>query len=106
MDEASVASATVRYSTVAIVLHWLIAALLIFEVGLGLRMEAARGSAKFAVFQLHKSVGITILLLVALRIISRFFRKPPAIEAKGLPIDRPNWFGTHTKTIPDGTVLQ
>ena len=72
-----------RYSTVAIVLHWLIAALLIFEIGLGLNMEDAQGSARFAVFQLHKSVGITILLLVLLRIVWRFRRRPPPLTARG-----------------------
>jgi len=81
-DNHSEGAAATRYSTVAIILHWLIAALLIFEVGLGLRMEAAHGSAKFAVFQLHKSIGITVLLLVALRLVWRFYRKPPPIEAK------------------------
>ncbi|MES2056602.1 MAG: cytochrome b/b6 domain-containing protein [Pseudomonadota bacterium] len=81
-DDASIPSSPTRYSTVAITLHWLIAALLIFEVGLGLRMEAAHGADKFAVFQLHKSIGITILLLVAIRLLWRFFRTPPKITAK------------------------
>ena len=72
----------VRYSTVAIVLHWGIALLLIFQLGLGFRMEAAEGPAKFAVFQLHKSVGITLLLLVAIRLLWRMTRTPPAIEAR------------------------
>ena len=72
-----------RYSTVAIVLHWLIGALLIFEIGLGHNMEEAEGPAKFAVFQLHKSIGITILLLVAVRLLWRFMRRPPAVSAKG-----------------------
>lgn len=81
--DTSVQTAPARYSTVAMVLHWLIAALLIFEVGLGLRMEAASGSAKFAIFQLHKSVGITILLLVALRLVWRFYKTPPLVAARG-----------------------
>ena len=72
-----------RYSNTAIILHWLIAALLIFEVGLGLRMEDATGAAKFAAFQLHKSVGITILLLVAFRLVWRFKRRPPGLDASG-----------------------
>ena len=71
-----------RYTRVAIVLHWLIAALLVFEVGLGLRMEGLKGSAQFTVFQLHKSVGITILLLVMLRIVWRLLHRPPAIVGK------------------------
>lgn len=71
-----------RYTIVAIVLHWVVAAFLLFEVGLGLRMEAAHGSTKFAIFQLHKSIGITILMLVVLRLLWRFYRTPPAIVAK------------------------
>ena len=82
-----------RYSAVAIILHWLIAALLIFEVGLGLRMEDAPGPLKFAVFQLHKSVGITILLLVAFRLLWRFYRKPPPVTAK--PWERVLAYGVH-----------
>ena len=52
MDTAIAPSSAIaaRYSTVAIVLHWLIAALLIMEVGLGLNMDEAKGSAKYAVF--------------------------------------------------------
>ena len=71
------------YTRVAIALHWAIAALLVFEVALGLNMEDARGSTKFTVFQLHKSVGITILLLVLLRIVWRFHRRPPPLTATG-----------------------
>jgi cytochrome b561/polyisoprenoid-binding protein YceI len=82
-----------RYSTVAILLHWAIAILLLFEVGLGLRMGAVSGSAKFVVFQLHKSVGITILLLVALRLVWRFYRTPPPIVAK--PWERVLAHGVH-----------
>ena len=72
-----------RYSTVAIILHWAIAALLFGEVALGLRMEGLHGPARFAVFQLHKSVGITILLLVALRLVWRLIRTPPPVGARG-----------------------
>lgn len=72
-----------RYSTVAIILHWLIAALLIFQVALGLRMEDAHGRDKFAVFQLHKSVGISLLLLIVVRLLWRLTHRPPPIGAAG-----------------------
>jgi len=71
------------YTRVAVALHWAIAALLVFEVALGLNMEEARGTAKFVVFQLHKSVGITIFLLVLLRIVWRFHRRPPLLNVTG-----------------------
>lgn len=80
---SSTSARNARYSTVAIILHWAIALLLIFEVGLGLNMESLKGPAQFAVFQLHKSIGITILLLVALRILWRFYRRPPAMTVTG-----------------------
>ena len=83
-----------RYSTVAIVLHWAIAALLIFQVGLGFRMEEASGAAAFALFQLHKSIGIAILLLVAIRLLWRLVRTPPPISAK--PWEKALAHGTHT----------
>ena len=82
-NETTPATKRAGYSAVAIILHWLIAALVVFEVGLGLNMEAAKGADKFAVFQLHKSVGITILLLLLLRIVWRFYRQPPALTATG-----------------------
>lgn len=74
---------TSRYSTVAIVLHWMIATLVLFEVGLGLRMEAAHGSAKFVIFQLHKSIGLTILLLMLLRLVWRLRHRPVGVAAHG-----------------------
>ena len=74
---------TMRYSIVAVVLHWTIAALLLAEVALGLRMTGLRGSQRFAVFQLHKSIGITLLLLVAVRLVWRLVRTPPAVDAHG-----------------------
>ena len=80
---AADSAAPARYTRVAIGLHWAIAALLVFEVALGLNMEEAKGSAKFTVFQLHKSVGITILLLVLLRIVWRLLHRPPPLNAAG-----------------------
>jgi cytochrome b561/polyisoprenoid-binding protein YceI len=46
-------------------------------------MERASGPAKFAVFQLHKSVGITILLLMLLRIAWKLRRRPLPLKADG-----------------------
>jgi cytochrome b561/polyisoprenoid-binding protein YceI len=68
-----------RYSKGAIVLHWLLALLLAFELGLGFAMP--KDASGFALYQLHKSVGILILLLTLLRIGWRLtHRQPPALE--------------------------
>jgi len=47
-----------RYSRVAIWLHWLLAAALAGQIALGFSMP--HDASGFALFQLHKSIGITI----------------------------------------------
>ncbi|MBO9519807.1 MAG: cytochrome b/b6 domain-containing protein [Porphyrobacter sp.] len=73
------ASAQQRYSTVAILLHWAIALALAFQLALGFAMP--KDERGFALYQLHKSVGITILLLTLARLAWRLtHRPPPAVE--------------------------
>lgn len=67
-----------RYALVAIVLHWTIAALILTQIMLAGRMEDNSPEA-FAVTQLHKSVGITILLLSLARLGWRLLRPPPSM---------------------------
>ncbi|WP_374573059.1 YceI family protein [Phenylobacterium sp.] len=66
-----------RYSTVAIVLHWTIAALIILQVALAGRMEGPASPQVFAIIQLHKSIGITVLLLSLARLGWRLVHRPP-----------------------------
>ena len=69
-----------RYSIAAIILHWAIAALLAFQIAVGWALEDL-GARGFNLFQLHKSVGITILALTLLRIAVRYWKpRPPAKE--------------------------
>ncbi|MDM7929586.1 YceI family protein [Blastomonas fulva] len=70
--------APTRYSLGAIVLHWLIAAALAFQIIFAESLEGPRGPDLFARFQLHKSVGITILLLSVLRVGWRLIAPRPA----------------------------
>ena len=68
-----------RYSSVAITLHWLIALMLGGMIALGKNMHASDGRPVEWMFQLHKSVGITILVLMIARLIWRVMNKPPAL---------------------------
>jgi len=69
-----------RYSLVAIVLHWLLALALAFQLSMGLGLDDL-GTGGFAAFQLHKSVGIAVLLLSLLRLFWRMaYKPPPAVE--------------------------
>ena len=48
-----------RYARSAIALHWAIAILLLFQLGLGWHMTSmGKGAAMYAAFQFHKSIGI------------------------------------------------
>jgi cytochrome b561/polyisoprenoid-binding protein YceI len=68
-----------RYSSGAILLHWLIAFALAAEMAIGFTMP--HDASGFALFQLHKSIGITILLLSVLRLVWRLmFKPPPKVE--------------------------
>lgn len=68
-----------RYSSSAILLHWLLAGLLAFQIGTGWLMEdMEKGTGLFNLAQFHKSVGISILLLSFLRVAIRIVSPRPA----------------------------
>jgi cytochrome b561 len=73
------------YSTVAIVFHWLIAALMLTNIGLAWYFGALKGEAEVAPLAAHKSIGITVLLLTLLRIGWRFTSRPPPLPATMKP---------------------
>ncbi|MEM9013674.1 MAG: cytochrome b [Pseudomonadota bacterium] len=81
-------TSTPRYTNVAIGLHWIIAMLILGQIFGGLYMVRALpdGPDKFELYQLHKSFGITILLLSLLRLGWRIAHRPPA-----LPSGMANW---------------
>lgn len=85
---AAARSAPIRYSRPAMLLHWTIAACFAFQIGLGWRMDAPRGPQTFAIFQLHKSIGITILLLTLVRIAWRLKNPAPAYPATMKPWEK------------------
>jgi cytochrome b561/polyisoprenoid-binding protein YceI len=81
------AATRTRYTTVAIIIHWLIAAAILFQIILGWRMgDEPKGPATYAIFQLHKSIGITILLLSLFRLAWKLTHKSPPP-----PEGQPNW---------------
>ncbi len=73
-------AARTRYDTVALSLHWLIAALLIFMLFFGEELMEAEDGGAFGP-SLHVSIGSAILLLSVLRLVWRLFNPPPAYPA-------------------------
>lgn len=70
-----------RYSTVAIALHWTIALLIISNIGLAWYFNTLHGEAAAGPVQLHKSIGITVLLLSVARLTWRLIVPPPSLPA-------------------------
>jgi cytochrome b561 len=110
---------SVRYTRTAVVLHWLIAIFLVVMFALGWFMteipkEAPKQSAfdilnlgvytwqvaeeaspRAFYFNLHKSLGITILALIAIRVLWRVTHKPPALLTSYSALERKVATGTH-----------
>jgi cytochrome b561 len=84
-----------RYTGVAIALHWLIALCIAVNVGLALSVDFLPDSAVRPVIDLHKSVGITVLGLVVLRILWRLSHRPPPFPVKYSPWERVSAHGVH-----------
>jgi cytochrome b561/polyisoprenoid-binding protein YceI len=72
-----------RYATGAILLHWIIALAIVAQVSLAWRFGGDHSPTGFALTQLHKSIGITVLLLSLIRLGWRLVNPPPA-EPPGL----------------------
>ena len=73
-----------RYSTVAVVLHWLIAALLMTNIVLAWSRSVLTRDQVGTVMELHKSTGILVMLLSLLRLAWRLAHPAPPYPA-GLP---------------------
>ncbi|MGK2953617.1 MAG: cytochrome b [Thiobacillus sp.] len=76
-----------RYSTPAIVLHWLMALLIFTSFPLGIYMvELPLSPDKLKFYSYHKWIGVTVVMLVAIRLSWRLTHTPPQ-----LPASIPTW---------------
>ena len=67
-----------RWGGVSQLLHWTIGALILVMAYLGLTMtDLPNGPDKISTYALHKSIGLTILALVALRLVWRLYAGTP-----------------------------
>ena len=86
-----------RYGTVAITFHWIIAALILVNIGLGLYFADLPRSDpnKFELIQFHKSIGLTVLSLSVLRVLWRVVNPVPDLPLDMNPALRMIARGTH-----------
>lgn len=72
-----------RYTSTAIVFHWLLALAIIGTFGVGLYMSDLPFSVlRVKLINWHKWAGISILALSAMRVLWRFTHRPPALSAR------------------------
>lgn len=74
-----------RYSPVGIVFHWVMAALVVFQLYWGWYMgRIPAGADKLHAYQVHSDVGLFMLLLAALRFVWRVIVPGPINDADNL----------------------
>lgn len=82
-DTATIDSVVInqRYTTIAILLHWVMAVAFFLMLGSGFALEYLDipKSFKFNMIQWHKSLGVILLLAFVLRLGWRLWHKPPAL---------------------------
>jgi cytochrome b561 len=80
-----------RYSTTAMVLHWLLALVIlgVFAVGI-YAADLPISPQRLKLINYHKWAGICFLALTAFRIVWRLTHRPPALPA-AIELAMPNW---------------
>lgn len=86
-DPVVIGDQSPRYTGVAIAFHWLLALALGGMIAIGKNMKDSDGVPIEWLYQLHKSVGITILVLVIARVIWRYLNPPPALPDGMTPLE-------------------
>jgi cytochrome b561 len=80
-----------RYSTAAIVLHWLLGLSIFAMFAIGVYMSDLPFSpTRLKLYNYHKWAGITFLILSVLRLMWRLVNKPPALP-KAIEQAMPSW---------------
>ncbi len=80
--------AAARYTNVAVVLHWLVAALIACNLVLVWAVGSLPGVYTRAIIDTHKSFGLTILGLAIMRLLWRWSHPPPALDPSTRRVER------------------
>jgi cytochrome b561 len=90
-SSATSVDAVARYSTVAIVLHWLLGLSIFAMFAIGIYMtDLPFSPLRLKLYNYHKWAGITFLILSVLRLVWRLVNKPPALP-KAIEQAMPEW---------------
>jgi cytochrome b561 len=89
MVEKSTGQTAVRYKSIVVWIHWITAAVLVAQVGIGFAFHrfTERGSPeRMELFAWHKTIGALILVLALVRLAVRLMNPPPPY-----PANFPRW---------------
>ena len=76
-----------RYTPVGIAFHWVMAGLVLYQLGTGWMLERMPvGGDKLAAYKAHSEIGLSLLLLAVLRLVWRLIVPGPVNDA-----DTPGW---------------
>ena len=95
MPQRGVARLAPRYTRLAIFLHWTMALFLVFNIGLAWSVDYLPDSAVRPVIDVHKSIGITLLGLILMRILWRVSHPPPPLTLRYSAWERRGAHGAH-----------
>lgn len=76
-----------QFAFLSRILHWLMAALLVAMLFIGVSMVSSLGDYHW-LLSLHRPLGILILILAAIRLITRMLTKAPALPPSIAPSER------------------
>jgi len=69
-------------------LHWLMAALILAMLFIGVGMVATVSDRYVLLLSIHRPLGVAILVLAALRLVNRMIHPPPPLPASLPPLQR------------------
>lgn len=87
-----------RYTSIAVTLHWLVAIGIIYNLWVGLGfddLKASHSPLLRPAIDLHKSIGITLIGLIVMRVLWKIGNPGPAPMASLKPWERKLSMGTH-----------
>ncbi len=87
---------SIHYTVTAKVLHWGIALLIFGQLALGVYMtDLELSPTKLQLYAWHKWAGVTLLLLVVVRVVWRIAHHPPALPGHMARLERFVAHGSH-----------
>ena len=84
----SMRNTATKWGSVSKTFHWLVVVLLVIQGILGLTMGDFARDTRMELTTLHKSIGITILMVVVLRLLWNLYSRRPAFAPGVTPLER------------------